>query len=236
MWTRSPCSSRPARGSRSTPWRRPALYWACASVQLASVRSTFVMPPIEKLESTTAQAVNVRWRAARGFILGTDGGDGRSGRGPAALGPAGAVGLNLDHGEGSLYTTQIVAWNDGGTLAWTYEWLGPEILGDWSSSTGPGSAELVIDGATAELTIPLDDVLADGVPDELRIQFLLYDLVADPWVVSDVGADHPEVRRRMIADLTRYYEELPRYDVGAASRVEISQEQIERLKALGYLQ
>lgn len=50
------------------------------------------------------------------------------------LGADVAMVVNLDHGEGSLYTTQVAAWLDGDDLVvWTYEWVGPLVDSSWNS-------------------------------------------------------------------------------------------------------
>jgi len=98
------------------------------------------------------------------------------------IGPDVAVVVNIDHGEGSLFTTQLALWVDGGDLqVWIYEWTGPTIDADWDSSPGPQGLEMTVDGATAELSLPLDVLLDDDVPDELRVQAMLYDLATEDY-------------------------------------------------------
>jgi arylsulfatase len=72
-----------------------------------------------------------------------------------------------------------------------------------------------------------------GFPDGYR----LYDLRADPGERVEVGASHPEVRDRLVAELERYRKR-PRSVAGEAKELpesERSKEELERLRALGYI-
>jgi arylsulfatase len=67
-------------------------------------------------------------------------------------------------------------------------------------------------------------------------RFLLYDLEADPRAIDDVAADHPEVATAAQQRLWRIWREhqdlAAKFEAGAES--EISPEQLEALRALGY--
>lgn len=63
---------------------------------------------------------------------------------------------------------------------------------------------------------------------------LLYDLKADPHELHDVAAEHDPLVQRLYLELRKWKAE--RHPIGgAAPPVHLSKEEIERLKALGYL-
>jgi len=59
----------------------------------------------------------------------------------------------------------------------------------------------------------------------------LFDLIADPGERIDVGIDYPEIRQRLLAEIDSWQ----RTDVAPAEEVELTAEDVENLKALGYL-
>ncbi|MDX1501691.1 MAG: sulfatase [Thermoanaerobaculia bacterium] len=63
----------------------------------------------------------------------------------------------------------------------------------------------------------------------------LYDLLEDPDEENDLASRHPGRARDMLRRLVLTYAGLPRYDVGLSTPYQIDQQQIDRLKALGYL-
>ena len=75
------------------------------------------------------------------------------------------------------------------------------------------------------------EVAGDSVP-----AVSLFDMDADPGERNDLVGEYPEAARVLLRDLVGIYRELPRYGAGQSRRYESSQEQIERLRALGYLQ
>lgn len=104
--------------------------------------------------------------------------------------------LDIDLGEGSLYTRQVGCFLYGGEPECVaYKWLGPPQDADWAEVAPPSWVDLVIEGDTAELVLPLDGVLG-GVepPDHLRIQPLLYDYETGDY---DYGP-YLSLRREMI--------------------------------------
>jgi arylsulfatase len=66
-------------------------------------------------------------------------------------------------------------------------------------------------------------------------RFALFDLTEDPDEHTDLFATEHARAREMLADLLQVYAGVPRYDAGVSSTYEIGVEQIERLKALGYI-
>jgi hypothetical protein len=85
--------------------------------------------------------------------------------------------LNLDLGDGSLHTRQIACYLfDGEPGCVAYDWLGPPLDADWAEATPPAWVDLVVEGDTAELVLPLDGVLGGAdTPAHLRIQPMIYD-------------------------------------------------------------
>jgi hypothetical protein len=61
----------------------------------------------------------------------------------------------------------------------------------------------------------------------------LFDHAADPREQHDAGVEHPEILARLTA-LAQDYLELPAAPWGAAPEVELSEDQIQQLRALGY--
>ena len=67
-------------------------------------------------------------------------------------------------------------------------------------------------------------------------RFLLYDIVADPRAISNVTADHPEVASAAQLRLWRIWQEHQALAAmfEAGEEAEISPQQLEALRALGY--
>lgn len=72
--------------------------------------------------------------------------------------------------------------------------------------------------------------------DEGRAEAQLYNLKSDRAEKTNLLETHPGVARRLLRKLVNAYRESPRYAEGYTARSEVSQEQIERLRALGYLE
>lgn len=75
------------------------------------------------------------------------------------------------------------------------------------------------------------DLPREGVP-----EVSLFDTEADSGEDNDLVDEYPEGVRVMLRELVAYYKALPRYGSGQARRYEISQEQVDRLRALGYIE
>ena len=69
-------------------------------------------------------------------------------------------------------------------------------------------------------------------------EYELYDFVNDPLDLVDVAADHPDVVARLVADLGTWREraESERVSTDAEAAQSLSAEDLERLKALGYIE
>jgi arylsulfatase A-like enzyme len=67
-------------------------------------------------------------------------------------------------------------------------------------------------------------------------QLSLFDLASDPGEQVNLARRYPGTVRRMLRSLLELHGQLPAYEGQGATRHEISQEQIDRLRALGYLQ
>lgn len=98
----------------------------------------------------------------------------------------------------------------------------------------------VEDGRVWSFVAKVDPVEGvEGYRFEVRERGELYDLDADPLQQADVSADHPQVSETLRGRLLDWYaanERLARTvrPTGAAPRSLLSEEEIERLKALGY--
>ena len=87
----------------------------------------------------------------------------------------------------------------------------------------------VIDGGWKLIHNP---VRPDGAP-----EFELYDANADPLDLHDVAADHPEIVERLAREIDRWRRvaEATRLPKDAESTEGMTQEQLERLRSLGYI-
>ena len=63
----------------------------------------------------------------------------------------------------------------------------------------------------------------------------LYDHVEDPINLIDVADEHPEVVNELLPALERWYARATATKVEADSELEMSAEELERLRALGYV-
>jgi arylsulfatase A-like enzyme len=68
-----------------------------------------------------------------------------------------------------------------------------------------------------------------------RPRFALFDLETDAEGNADLLAAEPEVARAMIAEMARAHAAAPPYDAGVSATYEISSEQLDGLRELGYL-
>jgi len=64
--------------------------------------------------------------------------------------------------------------------------------------------------------------------------YALYDLAVDPGESTDVRAEHPEVSNELIAEMERRFRD-EGLEPALENRVELSEEESERLRSLGYL-
>jgi arylsulfatase A-like enzyme len=65
--------------------------------------------------------------------------------------------------------------------------------------------------------------------------FQLFDLERDPLELDDRFQAEPERAAELVRTLIDTYATTPRYEPGASARYEISTEQLDRLRALGYV-
>ena len=75
-----------------------------------------------------------------------------------------------------------------------------------------------------------------GLPAGEPAELLLFDLAADRGESKNLISQYPGLARRLLHDLADVYRALPRFDLAGQRRYEVSQEQMDRLRALGYLQ
>jgi arylsulfatase A-like enzyme len=65
---------------------------------------------------------------------------------------------------------------------------------------------------------------------------MLFDLQADPGETRNLAAEHPEVFARLAVQLRQFLEQMGRRDIEPGEEIELPQDEIDALKALGYVE
>ncbi len=113
-----------------------------------------------------------------------------------------ALGLYLDHGEGTLGIDELLVYRGyGSTSVYAYRREGPAIDAGWELSTAPSWGELAMEGSVAELALPLDEIAPERGDGLLRIQGIAYNVESGAYDLAPYLSLREEITAGPVEEL-----------------------------------